>query len=161
MQQPWMNYSMNNQSYAPQMYQQPNPYMERMNNLQQFQQQLQMPIPQTVAQGISARFVDGFENITANDVPMNGGALFIKNDGSEIQVRQWNANGTISTTSYLPQICDLGAHTVKSSPNEFSSKFDAFNEVLRGIQDEVKTLGDKIDNINKPTRAKKESLEHE
>lgn len=161
MQQPWMNYSMNNQPYAPQMYQQPNPYMERLNNLQQFQQQIQMPTQQIMPQGVMARFVDGFESITANDVPMNGGAIFVKNDGSEVQVRQWNANGTISMTSYLPQIDDLKSEMANSTSNDFSSQFDAFNEVLRGVQEDVRALNEKIDKFNKPNRAKKESAEDE
>lgn len=159
--QPWTNYSMNNQQYQPQMYQQANPYMDRLTNLQQFQQQLQAPAQQYVPQGIMARFVDGFENITANDVPMNGGALFVKNDGSQVQIRQWNANGTISTTSYLPQIDDLNADAVKLSSNDFSSQFDAFKDVLGGIQEDIKALNEKMDKIGKPTRAKKENVEDE
>lgn len=162
MMQPWINYSMTNQPFQQPMYQQPNPYMERLNNLQQFQQQLQMPMPvQTQPQGVVAKLVDGFDNITANDVPMNGGAIFVKNDGSEVQVRQWNANGTISTTSYLPQIDDLSAQVANSPSNDFSSQFDAFNEVLRGVQEDVRALNEKIDKFSKPNRAKKESAEDE
>lgn len=161
MMQPWTNYSMTNQQFQQPMYQQPNPYMERLNNLQQFQQQLQVPAQPIMPQGVMARFVDGFESITANDVPMNGGAIFVKNDGSEVQVRQWNANGTISTTSYLPQIDDLSTQVTNSPSNDFSSQFDAFNEVLRGVQEDVRALNEKIDKIGKPNRAKKESAEDE
>lgn len=158
--QTYPNYSMTNQVY-PMMYQQPNPYIERMGNLQQFQHQLQMPVQQQPNQAIHSRFVDGFENITANDVPMNGGALFIKNDGSEIQVRQWNANGTISKTSYLPQIDALDDNTVKLSTDDFASQINAFNDVLRGIQEDVKGLSEKIDRFGKVPKAKKENLENE
>ena len=85
----------------------PNPYMDRMAQLQQYQQNLQpaqMPgtYPQQ-PQGIIGRTVNDFSEITANDVPMDGrSAIFPKNDMSEIQVRTWGNDGKIITTSYKP-----------------------------------------------------------
>ena len=85
----------------------PNPYMDRMAQLQQYQQNLQpaqMPgtYPQQ-PQGIIGRAVNDFSEITANDVPMDGrSAIFPKNDMSEIQVRTWGNDGKIITTSYKP-----------------------------------------------------------
>ena len=85
----------------------PNPYMDRMAQLQQYQQNLQpaqMPgtYPQQ-PQGIIGRSVNDFSEITANDVPMDGrSAVFPKNDMSEIQVRTWGNDGKIITTSYKP-----------------------------------------------------------
>lgn len=99
------------QNFYPQMnnYGQmmPNPYMDRMAQLQQYQQNLQpaqMPgtYPQQ-PQGIIGRTVNDFSEITANDVPMDGrSAIFPKNDMSEIQVRTWGNDGKIITTSYKP-----------------------------------------------------------
>lgn len=99
------------QNFYPQMnnYGQmmPNPYMDRMAQLQQYQQNLQpaqMPgtYPQQ-PQGIIGRAVNDFSEITANDVPMDGrSAIFPKNDMSEIQVRTWGNDGKIITTSYKP-----------------------------------------------------------
>lgn len=64
----------------------------------QFQQQ---PIQQPMQQiGISGRYVNDFGEISASDIPMNGPAIFAKNDRSEIQLREWNPNGQIVTTSY-------------------------------------------------------------
>ena len=40
--------------------------------------------------------------------------------------------------------------------DEEKSKFDTFNEVLRGIQEDIKNLTDKVDKISKPNRSKKE-----
>ena len=85
----------------------PNPYMDRMAQLQQYQQNLQpaqMPgtYPQQ-PQGIIGRSVNDFSEITANDVPMDGrSAVFPKNDMSEIQVRTWGNDGKIIATSYKP-----------------------------------------------------------
>ena len=85
----------------------PNPYMDRMAQLQQYQQNLQpAQIPGTYPQqpqGIIGRSVNDFSEITANDVPMDGrSAVFPKNDMSEIQVRTWGNDGKIITTSYKP-----------------------------------------------------------
>ena len=85
----------------------PNPYMDRMAQLQQYQQNLQpAQIPVTYPQqpqGIIGRSVNDFSEITANDVPMDGrSAVFPKNDMSEIQVRTWGNDGKIITTSYKP-----------------------------------------------------------
>lgn len=154
--QQYLNYSMNNYpQYQQPMYQpMQNPYMDRFQQLQA-QQMVPTQMPGT-NQGLMARMVDNFESITANDVPMSGGALFVKSDGSEIERRVWNADGTISKTSYLPQIGDLKTQTIKISNEEEKLKFEAFNDVLMGIQEDIKTINDKIDKISRPTRAKKE-----
>ena len=87
---PLMNYSTNN---IPQ-YQQPiyqNPYMDRMQNLQSYQQPLQ---PQMQMQGLNGRIVDDFGNITANDVPMDnmgcakGIAAVIMNNQLQLQLTE-------------------------------------------------------------------------
>ena len=56
---------------------------------------------------INGRTVNDFNEITANDVPMNGGfAYFPKNDMSEIQLRRWTPQGTIETISFKPNIVE-------------------------------------------------------
>lgn len=97
---------MNNPYQAPMMnnpyIQSQNPYMDRMNFLQNYQQSLQQPMqmnqrsmPQQIA-GINGRIVQAVENINANEVPMDGSmAFFPKQDMSEIYVKGWNADGTI------------------------------------------------------------------
>lgn len=65
------------------------------------QQQYQQPVQQIMQPiGISGRYVNDFGEISANDIPMSGPAIFAKNDRSEIQIREWNPNGQIVTTSY-------------------------------------------------------------
>lgn len=154
--QPWQNYSMNNyQQYQQPMYQPiQNPYMDRLQQLQAQQMQpAQIPVTN---QGLMARLVDNFDSITANDVPMNGGALFIKNDGSMIEYRAWKADGTISKTQYLANTDDFNAQMVKVSSEEEKMKFDAFNEVLEGISEKVDMLSDRIDEVLKPKKGRKE-----
>ena len=157
---PLMNYSTNN---IPQ-YQQPiyqNPYMDnRMANLQALQQSLQ-PMQ---SQGLLTRVVDNFDTITANDVPMQGGGLFVKNDGSEIQLRQWTAQVKIETTSYLACKSNLDANMINSSTEEINSLYGANKEVLEGITESLNNLHEKIDKISKQnttSRAKKGEIADE
>ena len=59
---------------------------------QQFQQNAQqiMQPPQQKQNVFNIISVDNFDDITANDVPMENGAFFILNDGKEIQYRHWS-----------------------------------------------------------------------
>ena len=136
----------------------------RLMNLQQYQQSLQPAQMSGTSQGMLTRVVDNFESITANDVSMQGGSLFVKNDGSEIQLRKWTSQGTIETTSYLPQNSILDTRTIKTSSEEEKLKFDAFNDALEGVQTKVDMLSDKMDEILKQkttTRGKKEVVADE
>lgn len=154
-----------NMPYQAQMYQQPNPYMERLNNLQQFQQQLQMPMPvQTQPQGVVAKLVDGFENITANDVPMSGGAFFVKADGSEIEQREWSANGQIVAKRYKAILDTPNANPNILSTEDKQGEFDALKEFLGAFEERLNSLDNKMDEIlkQKPfSKLKKEVLADE
>ena len=117
------------QSYYPQIY---NPY--QVQNIGHI--------------GITAKIVDDFGFITANDVPMDGsGAIFIKKDGSEIQRRAWTAQGNIVVTSYLPQIATQNDLAVNVSSETEKSNLGAFNEFTESFNEKMKSLGDKIDKI--------------
>lgn len=139
--QQFQNYSINGYpQYQMPMYQPqplPNPYMERLAQMQN------MSYPQS--QNPSARIVDNFEAISANDVPMDGnGAVFIKRDGSEIQVRSWSANGTISRSVFKPVLSDEGKNTL---PNEAKPEYEAFNGLLGEIGKKVDDLSLKVEGI--------------
>ena len=88
-------------NFMPYQPQQMPQYVDRMSQLQGMQQQLQ-PVQQHTP-GLIGRIVENFDAITANDVPMDGnGAVFVKNDGSEIQIRNWTSQGTIATSRFKP-----------------------------------------------------------
>lgn len=154
---PYQNYSvpqMQNpyQNYNPPMQQ--NPYLERLNQLQQYQQQnmqMQQPQfqPQVQAPGIIGRIVNDFSEITANDVPMNGNAAFFpKADGSELQVRSWTSSGTIQTVVYKPVFEQNGA----DSTNTPQMDFNALNEDVRALREDVKDVREMIEkSMAKPT----------
>lgn len=138
----------------------PNPYIDRMNQMQQYQQNMQMQQPQFQMQspqppGINGRVVNDFSEITASDVPMNGSAAFFpKSDGTEIQVRAWSPNGTIQTVIYRPVFEQNGAEGTNTSQMDFN----ALNEDVRALREEISARFDRLEqSIAKPssTRGKK------
>ena len=138
-------------------YQQPqfNPYLQRMENLQQFQQTLQ-PTNQIPAIG---KVVESMDIVKVTDIPMDGQPYYFpKADGSEIYSKQFMPNGQTRILTFKPL---LESEPNNSTPEEEKLKFDAFACVLEGIQNDVRTLSDKIDKIPKPTRGKKEVVEDE
>ena len=64
----------------PQYFQpQTNPYMQRMEQLQQYQQSLQQPLPPTQMSGANqmstlGKIVDSIDVVKATDIPMDGNA---------------------------------------------------------------------------------------
>lgn len=139
---------MNNPYQTPMMnnpyMQSQNPYMDRMNFLQNYQQSLQQqPMPQQVA-GINGRIVQAVENINANEVPMDGSmAFFPKQDLSEIYVKGWNANGTINTIVYKPYT-EPNNQTINSMANAENAKFTLSDESTELFLNKFEELSKKI-----------------
>ena len=140
---------MNNPYQAPMMnnpyMQSQNPYMDRMNFLQNYQQSLQQqPMPQQIA-GINGRIVQAVENINANEVPMDGSmAFFPKQDMSEIYVKGWNADGTIKTIVYKPYTDPKDNQTVNSMANTENAKFTLSDESTQLFLNKFEELSEKI-----------------
>lgn len=131
---------MMNNNYIPMQ----NPYADRMNFLQSYQQSLQQPMPQQAA-GINGRVVQTVENINANEVPMDGSmAFFPKQDLSEIYVKGWNADGTIKTIVYKPYTDPKDNQTVNSMPNTENAKFTLSDESTQLFLNKFEELSEKI-----------------
>lgn len=156
------NYSMNSypqyQQYPPGYQQQINPYMDQLNQLRNMQQPVQ-PIPNQIQPpGLYGRMVEDFSVVTANDVPMDGnGAIFVKRDGSEIQVRNWNANGTIATIVFKPVIEEQADNLPSESQNVAirlsDDVMDMFQSSFAGIYERL----DKMEKVIKPSTKRKET----
>lgn len=152
---------MNNPYQTPMMnnpyVQSQNPYMDRMNFLQSYQQSLQQPLvptqmsganqqpmPQQIA-GINGRVVQAVENINANEVPMDGSmAFFPKQDMSEIYVKGWNADGTINTIVYKPYTAPKDNQAVNSMANTENAKFTLSDESTQLFLNKFEELSEKI-----------------
>lgn len=128
-----------------------NPYADRMNFLQNYQQSLQQPmqtnqqpIPQQTI-GINGRMVQGVENINANEVPMDGSmAFFPKQDLSEIYVKSWNANGRIKTTVYKPYTESDGNNVSNPTTDIENAKFTLSDESTELFMNKFNELSEKI-----------------
>lgn len=139
-----------------------NPYMDRLNNLQQFQQSLQQPMVPAQMSGANqqlaplGKIVESIEMVKATDIPMDGNMYYFPTaDGSSVFGKQWLANGQTRILTFKPDLED--------NPNNLSSeteklKYEDFNNVLISIQNDLQTLNEKIDKISKPntTKTKKE-----
>ena len=155
---------MNNPYQTPMMnnpyVQSQNPYMDRMNFLQSYQQSLQQPLvptqmsganqqpmPQQIA-GINGRVVQAVENINANEVPMDGSmAFFPKQDMSEIYVKGWNADGTINTIVYKPYIEPKNNQDINNTENAENLKIDLSDESTAVFMQKFDEIFNKFDEL--------------
>lgn len=150
------------------MYQQPqyNPYLQRMENLQQFQQVMQQPVQNNpnLTPGLNmlaslVKVVESIDMVKATDIPMDGNMYYFpKADGTEIYGKAWMANGQTRILTFKP-VLDNDPNTL--SQNEEKLNLEVLGQVLEGIQSDIKTLTEKLDKIGKPTRGKKEVMEDE
>ena len=159
---------MNNPYQVPMMnnpYMQPqNPYMDRMNFLQNYQQNLQQPLvptsmsganqqamPQQIV-GINGRIVQAVETINPNEVPMDGSvAFFPKQDLTEIYAKSWNADGTIRTLTFKPVLNDK---TDILSGDTEKLEFDLSEKATEGIMAKLNELSEKNEQLSLGTQRK-------
>lgn len=153
-----------NLNYYPQ-YQQPyNPYMQRMENLQQFQQTIHQPLVATSMSGANqfnpfGKIVESIDVVKVTDIPMDGNMYYFPQaDGQAIYGKKFLPNGQTQILAFKPS---LESESNNLSTEVEKTKFDTLNEFLVGIQNEVRSLSDKIDKIAKPTRVKKGEVEDE
>ena len=81
--------------------QQYNPYMQRMENLQQFQQAIQQPLQNNpnLSPGLNmlaslGKVVESMDMVKVADIPMDGNMYYFpKADGTEIYSKQFMTNG--------------------------------------------------------------------
>lgn len=153
-----------NPNYYGQQFMQPqyNPYMQRMENLQQFQQALQQPVVPTQMSGANqfnpfGKLVESMDIVKVTDIPMDGNMYYFPQaDGQAIYSKKFLPNGQTQILTFKP-ILDDNPNTL--SQNEEKFDFGAFNELTDTFKEQLNSLTDKIDKIEKylkPTKAKKE-----
>lgn len=110
-----------NPNYFNQYQQMPNPYMDRMAQLQQYQQNLQQPMSPMQMSGTSqqmniiGKIVDSVDVVKATDVPMDGNMYYFpKADGTEIFCKQWLSNGQTCILTFKP--------VLDTEPNNYQQK---------------------------------------
>lgn len=155
-----MNFQMPTQQPINQYYQQPymqNPYMQRMENLQQFQQAIQPQIPQQQFTPLG-KIVDSVDIVKATDIPMDGNMYYFpKADGSEIFGKQWLANGQTRILTFKAIFDGEGNNlSIEEEKLKFALS-DEFTDTFKGMFDTVIERIDKLEKSLKPTsKTKKE-----
>lgn len=67
-------------------------------------QGFQTAVPLPTQQQVKTKIINRVDDITPNDVPMDGTAgIFPLSDYSEIYVKQWKSDGTIKTVKFIPE----------------------------------------------------------
>ena len=145
MYQPYNQQTMYGQynSYYPYQYQQPRYDLQQNQPLFNQQQSIQ-PQQQT---GLNGKVVQAVEQITANDVPMDGSvAVFPKQDMSEIYTKSWNADGTIRTVVYKPYTASK-PDVANSSADMFKMKMGLSDEATEAFMARFDSLEKKFDEL--------------
>lgn len=108
--QPYQNYFQPQMNNGQMMM---NPYMDRMAQLQQYQQNLQQPMQQQAMSGpvqqmnVIGKIVDSVDVVKATDVPMDGNMYYFpKADGTEIFGKQWLSSGQTRILTFKPVFDD-------------------------------------------------------
>lgn len=160
----YQNFSQMNNPYMPIQ----NPYMDRMNFLQNYQQSLQQPAMLTQNSGISmtnqmstiGKVVDSIDIVKATDIPMDGNSYYFpKADGTEVYCKQWLQNGTTRILTFKPVSED---NPINLSDDTEKLKIGLSDEVTEVFMKRFDELEKRIDDLvpKKTTaRAKKESEE--
>lgn len=155
-----------NPNFYGQQFMQPqfNPYMQRMENLQQFQQSLQQPMVSAQMSGANqfnpfGKIVESMDVVKVTDIPMDGNMYYFPQaDGQAIYGKKFLPNGQTQILAFKPV---LESEPSNLSNGEEKVKIVAFDEVLGEIKNEIKVINEKIDKIGKPTRSKKEMTDDE
>ena len=160
--QPYQNFYSQMSNYGQMM---PNPYMDRMAQLQQYQQNLQQPIvpAQTpVSNQMSAlgKMVDSIDVVKATDIPMDGNAYYFpKADGTEVYCKQWLQNGTTRILTFKPVLEDNPNNVSSDTEKLKISLSDEVTDVFMKRFDELEKRIDDLMPKKTVARAKKESEE--
>lgn len=151
-------------------YQQPqvNPYQQRMDFLQNYQQSLQQPLQPAQMPGASqqmnviGKIVDSVEMVKSMDIPMDGNLYYFpKADGTEIFGKQWLPNGQTRILTFKPVLED---NPNNSSQAEEKLKIDAlqtltdtFTQRFDGLEKQINDLMTKSMTKTPVSKTKKES----
>lgn len=142
-------------NYLNQPFQQPINYpqygyqpmqMERLSQLQQFQQNLQQPQMQGNF-ATMGKIVESIDIVKATDIPMDGNMYYFpKADGTEIYAKQWGVNGQTRILTFKPFENDKASN---SSIGEEKTKLGSIEEFTDVLETKLNELYNKITSTKK------------
>ena len=119
-----------------------NPYLQRMENLQQFQQVMhQQPMQYPIG-----KVVENVDMVRVTDIPMDGNLYYFpKADGTEVYAKQFLQNGQTRILTFKATLDD----TPSNLPIEVEkSNTDDFRGILMGIVDDISDLKDIVSQLS-------------
>ena len=147
------------QNFYPQMqmpmYSQPmpNPYMQRMENLQQFQQAInpqpvmQQQMPTVNSFNPFGKIVESVDVVKVTDIPMDGNMYYFPQaDGQAIYGKKFLPNGQTQILAFKP-ILEENPNTLSSEVEK--SNLDLLEQLTKAFDDKFSSINDKIDKIEK------------
>ena len=147
-----------------------NPYMQRMENLQQFQQALQ-PQSNNLTPGLNmlaslGKVVESMDIVKVTDIPMDGNVYYFpKADGEEIYTKQFLPNGQTRILTFKPF---ENAEPNNSADKDLKSQIalsdeltEAFMKRFDDLEMQMKEILSKSATKNTTSRSKKEVAEDE
>ena len=143
-----------NPNFYGQQFMQPqfNPYLQRMENLQQFQQAIQQPMVPTSMSGANqfnpfGKIVESMDVVKVTDIPMDGNMYYFPQaDGQAIYGKKFLPNGQTQILAYKP-ILDDNPNTLSNEVEK--SNLDALERVTEVFNEKISTVNHKIDKIEK------------
>lgn len=142
--------------------------MQRIENLQQFQQAIQQPISSAPMSGTSqfaslGKIVESVDMVKATDIPMDGNMYYFPTaDGNMIFGKQWMANGQTRILTFKPIIEDdpnnLSLSEKKLKIGISDEATEVFMDVLNQINARLDVMESALPKTNNRTRAKKEEV---
>ena len=110
--------------------------LERLSQLQQFQQNLQQPQMQGNFATLG-KIVESIDIVKATDIPMDGNMYYFpKADGTEIYAKQWGANGQTRILTFKPILNNEADNSSQSDLKVNLGGIDEFTAVLENKLDE-------------------------
>lgn len=153
--QPYVSpyYLQQNQQSYPQYY---NPLAQVQNRPIDYQQNIPNNYQQNqIVQGINGKMIAEINQITANDVPMDGSvAFFPKQDLSEVYAKSWNADGTIRTVTYKP-VLDGDPKNVPTDTEKL--KCELSDEATEGIMSKFDEISDRLGQLEKSLQSQRKT----
>lgn len=125
--------------------------MDRMAQLQQFQQSLHQPQGNLTPIG---KIVESVDIVKATDIPMDGNMYYFpKADGTEIFAKQWMPNGQTRILSFK---AILDEEIGNSSQNTFKADLGGIQEFTEVLESKLNDLYERIVSSKQPKSVKKE-----
>lgn len=130
-------------SYQQPMMNMSNPYMDRLTQLQQYQQNLN-------TFSAIGKIVESEDIVKTTDIPMDGNMYYFpKADGTEIYAKKWLPNGQTQILAFKP-ILDSKANI--SSSEDIKCEFGVLDEFKTVFIEQIESVNERLDRIENNIR---------